>query len=220
MLRYSLRVLPLREVCVGGLALLALLWLVDHWPQQLWQLAGVAAALTGAVASCVFDEPSASIVDTLPRPRWWRTAARLLTATLLAGLWVAAASLVDPRDIGRSDVLRLQGVGSILLGAAVSTWLRRRGRPSPGPAVASALLLVLAFAAVMNPFDTELPLFPYGPSGDWAASRSLWTGVVAAAAVAVAVSCIEGSPVRGSSRWRGACGGPKASGHRPGASGG
>jgi hypothetical protein len=70
-------------------------------------------------------------------------------------------------------VLQLQGAGSILIGVAVATWLRRRGHPTPGLAVASTLLLLLSFAAAMNPVDGELPLFPYGPRGDWATSRLL-----------------------------------------------
>jgi hypothetical protein len=192
-LRYSARVLVLPELYAGGLGVVTLLWLVDRWPQQLWQLAGVAAALAGAAASCLFDEPAASIVDTLPRPRWWRTTARLLPVAVLVALWVTAASMVDPADIGRVDVLRLQGAGAILIGVALTTWLRRRGRPAPGPIVAGALLLVLTYAATMNPIDGELPLFPYGPQGAWAASRLLWMGLATVAALAVAASCTEGS---------------------------
>ncbi len=192
MLRYSMRILPLPELYAGGLALLALFWLLDRWPQQMWQTAGMAAALAGALAGYLFDEPAASIVDTAPRPRWWRTAARLLPAALLTLLWVAAASLVDPQNIGRSDVLRLQGVGAILLGVAVTTWLRRRGRCSPGLVVASTLLPVLTYAAVMNPIEDVLPLFPYGPEGAWASSRMLWIGLASLAGVAAAASCLEG----------------------------
>ncbi len=196
MLPYSARVLRLPELYAGGVGVLALLWLVDRWPQQLWQLTGVAAALAGATAACLFDEPAAAIVDTLPRPRWWRTAARLLPVAALLVLWVTAASLVDPAGIGRSDVLLLQGVGAVLLGVALSTWLRRSGRPSPGPVVASTLVLVLTYAAAMNPIDAELPLFPYGPEGAWAASRALWSGLATVAALAVAASCTEGSSAR------------------------
>jgi hypothetical protein len=191
-LRYALRTLPVPELYVGGLGLLGLLWLVDRWPQQLWQLAGVAVALAGAVAAYLFDEPAALIVDTLPRARWWRTTARLLPVALLVLLWLAAASLVNPENIGRADVLRLQGVGTILLAVAATTWLRRRRRPSPGAIVASTVLLVLTFAALMNPMDDQLPLFPYGPQGAWAASRLLWIGLATVAAVAVAASCTGG----------------------------
>jgi hypothetical protein len=197
-LDYARRALPLQELYVGGAGLLALLWLVGRWPQELWQLAGVSAALVGAVAGCLFDEPAASIVDTLPRGRRWRTTARLLPVVLLTLLWVVAASMLDPADIGRSDVLRLQGVGAILLGVAAATWLRRRGRATPGIMVASSMLLVLSFAAVMNPIDAQLPLFPYGPVGDWAASRLLWAGLASAAAIAIVSSCSDGWPTRAS----------------------
>ena len=192
MLRYSMRALPLPELYAGCLALVGLFWVLDRWPQQMWQSAGLAAAMAGALAGYLFDEPAASIVDTLPRARWWRTVARMVPVALLTGLWLVAASLINPQDIGRADVLRLQGVGAILLAVAVTTLLRRRGEASPGLIVASTVLLVLTFFALMNPVEDVLPLFPYGPEDDWAASRWLWTGVAAVAAVAVAASCVEG----------------------------
>jgi hypothetical protein len=62
------------------------------------------------------------------------------------------------------------------------------------------MLLVLTFAAVMNPIEAQLPLFPYGPQGDWAASRLLWTGLAAGAAISIVTSCTDGRPAR-AGRW-------------------
>ena len=191
MLRYALRVLPRPEMYAGCVAVAALLALVDFRPWLLWQLAGVAVATAGAVTAYLFDEPAAAIVDTLPRPRWWRTTARLLPAAVLAVGWLVGASMVDADEVARNDVLRWQGFGAILAAAAAATVLRRRGQPTPGHIVASAMLLVLTYFALMNPIDDELPLFPFGAAGEWNASRWLWTGIAAFAAVALAATCIE-----------------------------
>ena len=196
MLRYSVRVLPVPTLLAGALGAATLLGLVHLRPAQLLQAAGLAVAAVGATASRLFDEPAAALVDTLPRPLRWRTVARLLPTGLLALLWVIGASVVDTQGVGRPDVLRLQGVGTILAAAAVTTVLRRRGQPVPGLAVASTILLVTTFLVLLNPFDRFLPFFPYGPSGDWAASRWLWAVIVAVAAAALATSCLEGI------RWR------------------
>lgn len=196
MLRYALRILPLSALIAGTLGAAALLCLVHLRPAQMLQAAGVAAATAGATAPRLFDEPAAALVDTLPRPLRWRTLARLLPTGFLALIWLIGASVIDTQGVGQPDVLRLQGVGTILAAAAVTTVLRRRGQPAPGLAVASTTLLVTSFLVLLNPFDRSLPFFPYGSAGDWAASRRLWTLIAAAAAAALAISCLEGI------RWR------------------
>ena len=55
-------------------------WLLNTWPSYLWLAAGIAAGLLGAGAGRLFDEPMASVVDTLPRALWWRTVARSCAA--------------------------------------------------------------------------------------------------------------------------------------------
>jgi len=74
------------------------------------------------------------------------------------------------------------------------------GMLDPTVAGKTTMMLVSTFGAVMNPIDAQLPLFPYGPDGAWAASRLLWTGLAAGAAIAVAASCTDGRPA-GASRW-------------------
>lgn len=191
MLRYSARVLPLPALVAGTLGAATLLGLVHLRPSLMLQAAGIAAAAVAATASGLFDEPAAALVDTLPRPLWWRTVARLAPAAVLAVLWVAGAAMVDSQGVGRPDVLRLQGLGAILLGVAASVWLRRRGHATPGATVARTLLLAVLFLVTVNPFDRALPLFPFGALGDWEASRRLWTVLVVAGAAALTVGCLE-----------------------------
>jgi hypothetical protein len=185
-LRYTLKTLPVPAAIAAGLVVAALLWLVDRWPWQMWPAAGIAAAAAGAAASRFFDEPAASIVDTLPRALWWRTVARLIPAGVLGAAWVAGVSAIDLQQAGRPDLLRLAGLATILAAAAATTALRRRGHATPSFAVGSTMLLVLTFLALSNPLPRLLPLFPYGPDGAWTASRWLWTGIALAAAAVIA----------------------------------
>ncbi len=191
-LRYSLRTLPLPALYAGVAGAGARLLVVDRWPTSTLQLAGVSVGVAGATVSRLFDEPAADVVDTLSRPMWWRTVARLLSAALLALAWVLAVSLVDTGGVGRRDVIAVQGVAVIVVVAGVTTALRRRGHAAPGLAVGSAVLLVLTALVLINPLDRWLPVFPYGAAGDWDGSRWLWSTSAAAAAVALVVSCVEG----------------------------
>lgn len=192
MLRYSLRILPLPALYAGVGGAAVLLLLVDRWPALMLQMAGIAVGVAAATASRLFDEPAASVVDTLPRPMWWRTAARLVPAALLAAAWIVGVSLVDLDGVGRRDVVAVQGVAAIVLAAGVTTALRRRGQATPGLAVGSAFLLVLTALVLINPLDEWVPVFPYGAQGEWDGSRRLWTSAAAIAVLTIAASCIEG----------------------------
>jgi small-conductance mechanosensitive channel len=153
-------------------------------------------------AARAFDEPSASIVDSLPRPLWWRTAARLVYPVLLAATWWVAVGIADVRPNGRPEVVRLEGVALILVGAATATLLRRRGRDAPGTAIGSALLLVVTTLAVLNPAHGVLPLFPFYDDTTWARAGWIWLTVAAVAAATLVLSCVEvsGGAARTASR--------------------
>ena len=196
MLRYVVRTLPLPALLAGTAGAAVLLLLVDRSPELLLQLSGLAVAVAAATASRLFDEPAAAVVDTLPRPMWWRTAARLLPAALLAAAWVAGAWSVDMDVVGRRDVVAVQGVAAIAVAAGATTALRRRGDATPGLAVGSAVLLVLTALVLVNPVGDWAPVFPYGPRGDWDGSRRLWTSAAAVAVLTTAASCVEGSRLR------------------------
>lgn len=191
MIRHGLRSLPVGAVAAAVLTAALLLWAVDRRPWQLWPLVGVAVAALGAAAARLVDEPAAAVVDTLPRALWWRTTARLVPAGLLAAAWVAAASRVDTGNVGHSGLLRVQGPAVLLIAMAAGTALRRRGRAVPGPAVGSAVLLLLTAVALADPARGVLPLFPYGNDAPWTTAVWWWSGLAAAAALLLVVSCVE-----------------------------
>jgi len=190
MLRYWLHVLPLPTLATGVSGAAVLLLLVDRWPALMLQLAGVGVA--AGTASRLFDEPAASVVDTLPRAMWWRTMARMVPAALLAAAWALGVSLVEMDGVGRNDVIAAQGVAAIVLAAGITTALRRRGQAAPGLAVGSGMLLVLTALVLVNPLDEWVPLFPYGGHGDWDGSLGMWTSAAAVALLTIAGSCMEG----------------------------
>jgi hypothetical protein len=191
MLRYALRPGPTLTTAGAVAGMAGLLWLVGRWPWEVWPLAAVAAAVLGGAAATLLDEPAAAIVDTLPRPFWWRAAARLLLAGVLAGAWIVGVALVGVAPTGRPDVVRLEGVALILIGVGSAAVLRRRGRSAPGSAVAGGLVVITVFAALQNPIHRWLPLFSYGPDGTWDASARLWTGLALAAVAVLGATCVE-----------------------------
>ncbi|MCD0448014.1 hypothetical protein LO762_02205 [Actinocorallia sp. API 0066] len=191
MLRHAARALPVPVLGAAAPVVALLLWMLDRWPWMAWPAAGIAAALVGAAAARLFDEPAAAIVDTLPRALWWRTTARLGPACLLVAGWLAAASLVDLDGAGRPAFVRLQGVVTVLCAAAWTTWLRRRGRARPGSAVAAGLLLVLSSLALRNPLERFVPLYPYGPDPEpWRTAYFLWGAAGAVAAVLLVLAAL------------------------------
>jgi hypothetical protein len=204
MLRHALPGAPTVIAAVAVAIAAGLLWLVEVSPPVAWPAVGMAAALLGVASARAFDEPAASIVDTLPRPLWWRTAARLALPVLLAVAWVVTVEVADVRPNGRPDVIRLQGVALILTGAAAATALRRRGRATPGGAIGGGLLLVVTTLAVANPAHEVVPLFPFHRDPTWTRAWWIWAAVAAAAASTLALSCVELSAAgaRGGSRRR------------------
>jgi hypothetical protein len=202
-LRYALRAGPAVATAVAVATTAGLLWLVEVSPPVAWPAVGMAAAMLGVAAARAFDEPAASIVDSLPRPLWWRTAARSGYPVLLAAAWCAAVGVADVRPNGRPDVVLLQGVALILVGAAAATLLRRHGRAVPGTTVGSALLLVVTTLAVVNPAHEVLPLFPFHDDTTWASARWIWLTVAAVAAIALVLSCVEVSAGAGRAVVRG-----------------
>jgi hypothetical protein len=200
MIRYGLRTVPAVAMAVAVVTAAGLLWMVARWPGPGWPAAGVAVALLGATAARLFDEPAASIVDTLPRPLWWRTVARLPFAVLLAIGWLVGVAVVEVDPGGRPAVIRLEGVAAIVFAAAVATAARRRGSAAPGAAVGAALLLTLLTVALANPAPDLLPLFPFGPDDPWSRSAGLWSAIAVTGSIVLVASCVERGPVRRAGR--------------------
>lgn len=196
MLGYALRVFPLGTVTSVLVFQGLWLWLLDRWASSMWLTAGIAVSLLGFAVSRLLDEPAAALVDTLPRPLWWRTCARLLPAAALALVWCAGLAALDVGAVVRVDLLQLYGVGTVLLAAATCTALRRRGHAVPGYAVGSTIFLLFLYLALRNPVPQLLPLFPLLTDPEIVASQRWWTITTLAAAVVLAASSLEGLQIR------------------------
>lgn len=168
-------------LAASGVAAAGCVVLVSRWPAALWPLHGAALGLLTGAAAAAVDERCAAVVDTAPRPLWWRTAGRAVVPVALAVVWVVTHALVRDRLPDHLDVLVLQGVVAVGLGFAVATASRVRGRGEPGQALAAAVVPLVLGAALARPFEAELPLFPVWPHEDWRRAALLWAagGVVA-----------------------------------------
>lgn len=188
MLRHAARGVPWRVVAVVAAAVPALMALTAAWPTDVWPLQGMAVGLLAAAAAWSMDERAAALVDTLPRPLWWRTAARAMAIVPLAALWVACVLVAGDRIPDHPRLYALQGLAALLAGAALATALRSRGRATPGLALAPALVGLVSGLALVRPVPDRLPLFPIWPHEAFGLSAAIWGCVLAAAALALALS--------------------------------
>ena len=78
MIAYAARAVPWRLVLAGCLVTTALMAIVAVSPDTMWPLQGTAIGLLAGLAAWSMDETAAPLVDALPRPLAWRTAARAL----------------------------------------------------------------------------------------------------------------------------------------------
>ena len=133
MIRYSVRTTPWLILAIGGGVVAGLLSLVARWPGSMWPLQGTAVGVLAGVVAWALDERPASIVDSLPRPHWWRTVARILVVVPVT-LAVAIGSLVVHRDRlpDHLPLFVVQAVVAVVLALAVAVWRRSRGVAEPG----------------------------------------------------------------------------------------
>lgn len=197
MLRYALRAVPWTRLAATVVTLTVLLEVVRRWPWTMWPLQACAVGLVAAAAAWSLDEPSAAVVDAAPRSLLWRTAARAIAlgavlAAWLGLMWWSRASL-----FGHANDVALQGVSALVLVSAVVTWARSGGRTAPGRATAIVVVPTAAFLGLARPFADEVPIFPYGPEDDWALSRGIWVGLLAA-------GVLLGTAALTDARWRAA----------------
>ena len=186
MLRVALISLPWSRLTAAGVLLSLLMDGVRRWPLLLWPLEGVAVGLlTAAVAWCL-DEPAGAVVDAVPRPLWWRTAARSLGIAGLVGVWTAAVWSARHSLFGHSWDVWTQGLTCSVVGVAWVTWRRSTGARTPGIGFAAVLVPVATFWALMRPFAGALPVFPY-VGGAWTTSTVGWIGAGSAASVWLAL---------------------------------
>jgi hypothetical protein len=172
----------LAAIAAGVAAAMAL---VALWPATMWPLEGTAIGLLAAGAAWSIDETAAAVVDAVPRPLAWRAVARASGPALLAVVWAGCLALARTRLPPHIGFFALQGAVALLASATLATWLRARGRAAPGTSIASAVLPLVAFLALVRPEERQLPIFPVWSGEDWRLASFLWLGLAFCAAVAL-----------------------------------
>ncbi len=189
MIRVAAYSLPWRRLAAAALLLGILMEGVRSWPWVVWPLEGIAVGLLAAAVAWCFDEPASSVVDALPRPLWWRTAARTAGIAGLLGVWSVAVWWSRDSLFGHHWDVWVQGLAGGLVGASWVTWRRSTGVRTPGITFAATIVPVAALWALARPFARAFPVFPYADKGygDWTTSTIGWTAVAALAAVCLAL---------------------------------
>ncbi len=185
MITHARRAVPWTLVLVSAALIAAMMAIVGRWPGTTWPLQGTAVGLLAATCGRCLDEPSPELTDTTPRTLRWRVEAQGLGVVALLAAWVTSVLALGGDLLGhRSDVLA-QGVAATTATLGAVAWLRSRGVPAPGRALATWIVAVLTGVALVRPAPAALPLFPYPPEETWADSRILWAGAAAAGLLAL-----------------------------------
>ncbi len=191
MLRHAARATPWLALGVAAALTTLLLRVLQADPYVFWPLQGIAVGFVGAASAWAFDEPSASIVDTLPRGLRWRTTARGLVVLAVAGWWLMSVWWVRSALFGHAADVATQGFAAMLGVTSVVTWLRRRHVPSPANRVSAAVVATAVLLALARPVPGRLPLLPYTAAGPWTASNRWWTTIALISVLSLAVAVAE-----------------------------
>jgi hypothetical protein len=165
--------------------------MVAAWPQTMWPLQGTAIGLIAGGAAWSLDETAAAVVDTLPRPLRWRTAARAIAVVPLARTWVACVLVPRDRLPAHTGLFLLEGLAALLFAVAFVTWRRARGDAVPGARFASVMIPVAAMLALVRPLPDRLPLFPAWPGEQWTLSLVIWSTLAVGSATLLAMTLSE-----------------------------
>lgn len=187
MIRFAFRAAPWPLLLFGCGAVAGLMICVALRPDVMWPLQGTSVGLLAGLVAFAMDERCAAIVDTLPRPLWWRTAGRgLVVVPVTAALWAVSLDWAGARLPGHRGVFLLQGAAAIVGALAVTACQRANGAAEPGTAFASAAIPVAAMLALARPWEHVLPVFPAWPYEDWSRTRVIWLAVLLAGVVVLA----------------------------------
>jgi hypothetical protein len=191
-------------------------------PWRLWPMQGIAVALLVAAAAWCLEEPVPEVARTTPRQLAWTLRARALGLVPAAGTWVLAALALGGELFGHRGGVLVQGlVGALAVVGAVALALAVGAR-RPGRAVVVGVVPVLLALAVVRPAAERLPVFPYGPTGPWEQSRTLWAVVAVGALLALVLGMAEApwwAVRRSLGRGRATACGTMGAGRRPSSGG-
>jgi hypothetical protein len=196
-IRHAAQAIPWGRIAVVSALIVVLMELVRWNPWVLWPLEGTAVGLLAGAAAWCFDEPSAAVVDTLPRGPAWRAAARTPGLVLLLAVWTLVSLHAGHSLFGHGDAVLVQGCAAMTAGAALATWSRGRGEATPGLRIAAVVVPVATAWALIRPLRSGLPVFPYGTSSlsMWHASTAGWVVLATLAVLGSVFPLTE-------SRWR------------------
>jgi hypothetical protein len=160
--------------------------------------------LCGAAAAYSLDEQSAEIEDATPTGRPVRIAWRVSIAVVPCAAGATAVLLLDNLG-GATGWNRLAPVaaGSVAVGIAVASALRRTGRSAPGDLAGAITFGAVVLTVAIDPLHAWASLAPLGAPGYPLSSAVAWALVVVGSAAAL-VACERdpGSPrCPSASRW-------------------
>jgi hypothetical protein len=190
-IRHAAGAVPWALVSAACAFVLALMTVTAAWPKTMWPLQGVAIGLLCAVAAWSTDERAAAVVDTLPRPLWWRTTARSSATVPLALTWIACVLVAARRLPDHAGLFVRQGLVALVAGVALAAWQRRRGAATPGTVIGPSAVAVVTVLALTRPAFVRLPLFPVWEHEPWALSAAIWWVLAACAGLLLAAALWE-----------------------------
>ncbi len=168
MIRFAFRTAPWPLLMLGCGAVAGLMTCVALWPYTMWPLQGTSVGLLAGLVAFAMDERCAAIIDTLPRPLWWRTVGReLIAVPLTLALWAVSLCWAGDRLPDGHPVFVLQGVAACTGALAVTAYRRANGVAEPGTAFASAAIPATAMLALARPWERAVPVFPIWRYEDW-----------------------------------------------------
>ncbi len=180
MIRYAASAVPWARVASSAALVVLLMELVRWSPWVLWPLEGTAVGLLAGASAWCFDETSAVVVDVTPRSLAWRTAARAPAVLGLSLLWCVTVWHAGDRALfGHSVNILVQGLVAVAVGAGYAGCRRAWSEPTPGLALATAVVPLTTAWALVRPLEGWLNVFPYGTSSAtaWATSTAGWIAV-------------------------------------------
>lgn len=181
--------------CAAAAALFGIAAAVRHGPLA-FPLSLLGLGLCGATAAYVLDEASAEVEDATPTGRGARVGWRLLIALLPFAAGAVAVLLLDTvGGAGGWDRLVPVAAGSVGVGLALASGLRRAGRFAPGDLAGALAFGVVVLVVANEPLHRWVSLAPLeSPTYPRATALAWLLVLVTCAAVLAACERDPGRP--------------------------
>jgi hypothetical protein len=176
MLRYAVRGLPCARLVAVGVLIPLLLGLVRYDPLVMWPMQGTAVGVVAAGVAWCLDERAAAVVDPTPRGVTGEILARSMGFLPITAAWAASVWWARDALFGHAWNVFVQGVAAGLVAAGWVASRRVAGEAEPGHRLALMVVPIMTGWALIRPFDSVLPVFPYADDA-WARSTLGWSVV-------------------------------------------